>query len=156
MAHNMKSFIRRRIREEISLKDNTNIDWSSKSIKQYLEHNGFTILKDGVVRYGNIEVILWLQRDLKLDRGSLNMFEVDLSEIKIATLDFIKNIGETSDGSASIALDKIVEGAKKTGTTIKLFPKKVGKKGLSTKQLELWYGKHGFEKIKDGIMRLSL
>ena len=152
----MKSFIRQRIREEISLKENTNIDWSSKSIKQYLEHNGFTILKDGVVRYGNIEVILWLQRDLKLDRGSLNMTEVDLSEMKIATLDFITNKGEAGDGSASIVLDKIVEGAKKTGTTIKLFPKKVGKKGLSTKQLELWYENHGFEKIKDGIMRLPL
>lgn len=146
----MKNFIRRRIREEISLKDNTNIDWSSKSIKQYLEHNGFTILNYGVVRYGNIEVILWLQRDLKLDRGSLIMTEVDLSEMKIATLDFITNKGESSDGSASIVLDKIVEGAKKTGTTIKLFPKKVGRKGLSTKQLASWYEKRGFKIIEGG------
>jgi len=146
----MKNFIRRRIREEISLKDNTNIDWSSKSIKQYLEHNGFTILNYGVVRYGNIEAILWLQRDLKLDRGSLIMTEVDLSEIKIATLDFITNKGEAGDGSASIVLDKIVEGAKKTGTTIKLYPKKVGRKGLTTKELASWYEKRGFKIIEGG------
>lgn len=145
----MRDFIKKRIREEISLEDNTNIDWSSKSIKQYLEHNGFTILNNGIISKGNIEAILWQQRDLELYRGSLNMFDVDPSEIKIATLDLIKNTGETSDGSASKVLREIIEGAKKTGTIIKLFPKKVGRKGLSTKELTSWYERHGF-KIVDG------
>lgn len=147
----VRKIIKKIIQEEVNIED-----WRSKSIKQFLQEQGFEILKNGVIKYGNVEAVLWLQRDLYVYRGSLYMSEVGSSEKKIVTLEIIKNLGDMGGGVASFVLDKIVEAAKATGTTIKLFPKKTGKKGLSTKELENWYKKRGFVKIDDdGVMELK-
>jgi len=142
--------------------NNNKMSEKQKSIKSYLESEGFTILNNGIVKYGDIEFILFMQRKYIVKRGEKYMVEVgspfepnDSNDygLKIAVLDNIKNLGELNKGSASVVLDKIIEASDKTETTLQLFPQKQGKKGISTKQLTDWYSKRGFVFINDDIMQ---
>ena len=135
--------------------------WENKGIKTYLESLGFKIGINGIVTYESVEAILWLQRKYETIKDSVFIVEVGLPNepyntedygLKIAVLDNINNLSNAKKGLASFVLDKIIEGADLTQTTLQVIPKQMDKLGLTTKQLIDWYSKRGFKPIDDGIV----
>ena len=140
--------------EPIKINENT-------SIKQLLQAEGFQILNNGIVKYNDVEVIMWLQRKYLIKKGENYIVEVgspnepyDKADmgLKIALLDNIENKSNRNKGNASFVLDKIVQASDLTNTTIQLIPQQMDKKGLTEKQLIEWYKKRGFEFNEDGIV----
>ena len=136
-------------------------NWENKSIKTYLESVGFKIGINGIVTYESVEAILWLQRKYETIKDSTFIVEVGLPNepyntedygLKIAVLDNINNLSNTKKGLASFVLDKIIEGADLTQTTLQVIPKQMDNLGLTTNQLIDWYSKRGFKPINDGIV----
>ena len=136
-------------------------DWENKGIKTYLESVGFKIGINGIVTYESVEAILWLQRKYETIKDSAFIVEVGLPNepyntedygLKIALLDNINNLSNTKKGLASFVLDKIIEGADLTQTTLQVIPKQMDNLGLTTNQLIDWYSKRGFKPINDGIV----
>jgi len=134
-------------------------DWQNKGLKTYLESVGFAIRTDGIVKYESVEVVLWLQRKYEIKKGDAFMIEVGSPDepynsedkgLKIAVIDNIFNNSVRGKGLASVVLDKIVEGADLTKTTLQLIPEQMDEAGLTTEQLIQWYSKRGFKPIGDG------
>jgi len=134
-------------------------DWQNKGLKTYLESVGFAIRTDGIVKYESVEVVLWLQRKYEIKKGDAFMIEVGSPDepynsedkgLKIAVIDNIFNNSVRGKGLASVVLDKIVEGADLTKTTLQLIPEQMDESGLTTEQLIQWYSKRGFKPIGDG------
>ena len=140
--------------EPIKINENT-------SIKQLLQAEGFQILNNGIVKYNDVEVIMWLQRKYLIKKGENYIVEVgspnepnDKADmgLKIALLDNIENKSNRNKGNASVVLDKIVQASDLTNTTIQLIPQQMDKNGLTEKQLIEWYKKRGFEFNEDEIV----
>jgi hypothetical protein len=140
--------------EPIQINENT-------SIKQLLQAEGFQILNNGIVKYNDVEVIMWLQRKYLIKKGENYIVEVgspnepnDKADmgLKIALLDNIENKSNRNKGNASILLDKIIQASDLTNTTIQLIPQQMDENGLTEKQLIEWYKKRGFEFNEDEIV----
>jgi hypothetical protein len=135
--------------KQIIKEENEIIDYSDKSIKFFLEKKGFQILKNGIVKYNNIEIVLFMQREYFIHKGQPYMRDIDNDDKKIAVLDGIINTGERGIGAGSNTLDLIIKAADATNTILEIFVKPIGKKGLNKKQLTDWYKKRGFDIKKD-------
>jgi len=132
------------------------VSYQNKSIKHVLELEGFTILKNGLMKYGDIDVTLWMQHKYQVNRGEHYLWDVEYNpndtQTKIAVIDKIVNNSNRNKGLASVVLDKIVRASDLTNTTLQLFSEQQDKKGLTTEQLIEWYKKRGFKFDEDKMI----